>query len=115
MGGKSCSTDLRWRVSYSWWKKDENKRETAQDLFVSTEFVSKIRKLFIATGSSDVQSRGWQEEYRVKDKFVFFQVDLGLNQLTFQCTGALYKVISGSMTKITHSVTKDEIEPFSSC
>ena len=53
----------------------------------------------------------------MKAKFVFLQpqVDLGLSQLTFQCTGALYKVISGSMTKITHSVTKEEIEPFSSC
>ena len=72
MGGKSCSADLRWRViySYSWWNKDENKRDTAQNLFVSTEFVSKIRKPFIAT--SDVQSRRWQEEDGVRDKFVFF-------------------------------------------
>ena len=116
-GGRGCwcleLTDAL-SISYSWWKKDENERETAQDLFVGTEFVSKIRKLFIATRSSDVQNRRWQEEYRVKDKFVFSQVDLGLSQLTCQCTGALYKIISGSMTK-THSVTKEEVKPFSSC
>ena len=100
-------------ISYSWWNKNENIRQTAQDLFVSTEFVSKIRKLFIATRSSDVQSQRWQEEDGVKDKFVFSQVDL--SQLTFQCTGSLYKVISGSMTKMPHSVTKEEVEPFSSC
>ena len=51
MGGKSYSTDLRWRVIYLWWDKGKAKTETATDLCVSLSFVRKIKKLYLDSGN----------------------------------------------------------------